>query len=170
MARSETRSGSEKSSEKGVLSRLIGAVTGEGHGDARSEADREITATDLLKEDHAKVRKLFKEYQNAPEGSKAAKKRIIDQVSRELEVHARIEEEIFYPACKALRDRSARLIVGESIEHHRQEADRAGRLRAGTRRSSPRRPCYGRWSGTMPTRKKAISSHRPRRSSMTTFS
>jgi hypothetical protein len=50
----------------------------------------------LLKADHRKVEELFEKYEKA--GSKKAE--IAQQICVELSVHATIEEEIFYPACK----------------------------------------------------------------------
>src|SRR6185369_13179090 len=70
------------------------------------------------KSEHDEVRKLFKEVGDASDGAAATKKRTIDRISRMLEVHAEMEETIFYPACRALRDEDARRIVGESMEEH----------------------------------------------------
>jgi hemerythrin superfamily protein len=72
----------------------------------------------LAEESAHDVRKLFKEYENAGEGAHAARKRTIDQVGRDLEIHAQLEERILYPACKSLRDEKARKMVGESLEEH----------------------------------------------------
>ena len=49
----------------------------------------------LLKSDHEKVKKLFKKIE-AEEDQEAT----FDQIKGALEVHATIEEEIFYPAGK----------------------------------------------------------------------
>jgi hypothetical protein len=50
----------------------------------------------LLKADHRKVEDLFEKY----EKSRGKKAEIARQICLELTVHATIEEEIFYPACK----------------------------------------------------------------------
>ena len=55
-------------------------------------------AVALLKADHAKVAALFEEYESA--SGDARKQKIADEVCMELTVHAKIEEEIFYPACE----------------------------------------------------------------------
>lgn len=52
----------------------------------------------LLKADHRKVEQLFAQYESAADD---AKDRIVRQVCAELIVHAIVEEEIFYPACRA---------------------------------------------------------------------
>ena len=52
----------------------------------------------LLKADHRKVEELFERFENARgEGSK---QKIALDICLELTVHAKIEEEIFYPACE----------------------------------------------------------------------
>jgi len=55
-------------------------------------------AIQLIKRDHKKVEGLFVKFEQAKNAS--AKQRICQQVIQELEVHAKLEEEIFYPAVK----------------------------------------------------------------------
>src|ERR1700730_10832752 len=95
---------------KSVIGRI--AVTG------RANSDDAPTATKLLKQQHDEVRRLFKEYDGSGEGAHAARKRIIDLAGRDLEAHAELEERIFYPACRSLKDEKARKMVGESLEEH----------------------------------------------------
>jgi hemerythrin superfamily protein len=52
----------------------------------------------LLKADHRKVEVLFEKYESAKSDGK--KKTLADQICLELTVHTKIEEDIFYPACK----------------------------------------------------------------------
>ena len=75
-----------------------------------------MDALELLKQDHKKVKELFKQVEGV-EGDKQ-KKKIFNQIKSELETHARIEEDIFYPAVQnydELRDK-----VLESVEEHKQ--------------------------------------------------
>lgn len=88
-------------------------ITGE---DGRPKGDRK--ATDILKEDHEKVKDLFKEFRDLDEGDAAGRRRIFDQVDRELTIHSAVEEEIFYPAVKATDDREAVDEVLEAREEH----------------------------------------------------
>ena len=90
---------------------MISAVTG--HGEIETDAPK---GTDLLKDQHDQVRKLFKQYEDLSDGATSARKLVIDQVSRDLEIHAQLEEKILYPACRALRDNKATDMVGESLE------------------------------------------------------
>ena len=52
----------------------------------------------LLKADHRKVEALFEQFEKAKDN--AGKKKLAQEICTELTVHATIEEEIFYPACK----------------------------------------------------------------------
>ena len=98
--------------KKGVLARIADSVSGNGE-------DRESpSATKLLKEQHDEVRSLFRQYESSGENAHASRKRLIDEASRQLEIHSELEERIFYPACRELEDEEARKMVGESLEEH----------------------------------------------------
>lgn len=71
-------------------------------------------ATVLLKADHKLVSTLFADYEATNSSSK--KKQLVDQICKELSIHAQVEEEIFYPAVqKALKDHE---LVPEAIVEH----------------------------------------------------
>ena len=59
---------------------------------------RKMDAIALLKADHRKVEDLFEKFEAAKDS--ARKKALAQEICTELSVHATIEEEIFYPACK----------------------------------------------------------------------
>jgi hemerythrin superfamily protein len=61
-------------------------------------ADSRADAIALLKADHRKVEGLFEQFEAAKGAEK--KQALAKQICTELTVHATIEEEIFYPACK----------------------------------------------------------------------
>jgi hemerythrin superfamily protein len=54
---------------------------------------------ELLKADHRKVKQLFSQFESAGEKEKAG---IFAEIARELQVHTKVEEEIFYPAVKKM--------------------------------------------------------------------
>jgi len=87
-------------------------------GDGEPQADRDEKATTMLKEDHDRVRDLFKRYDDLGERAHVEKGRIAAEVSRELDVHAQLEEKIFYPACMK-GEKDAEKIVRESFEEHK---------------------------------------------------
>ena len=57
----------------------------------------------LLKEDHAKVRKLLSQLSSAKQP--ARRKELLEKIATEVTIHTAVEEEIFYPA---FRDAAAR--------------------------------------------------------------
>ena len=71
-------------------------------------------ATQLIRQDHKKVEGLFKKFEQT-KGAQA-KRRLAENAMAELEVHAALEEEIFYPAVKREVDDGS--MVQEAIEEH----------------------------------------------------
>jgi hemerythrin superfamily protein len=61
-------------------------------------AEQKLDAVALLKADHRKVEELFEAFEKA--SGDGRKQKLAEQICMELTVHARIEEEIFYPACE----------------------------------------------------------------------
>ncbi|WP_310467985.1 hemerythrin domain-containing protein [Sphingomonas sp.] len=57
-----------------------------------------LDAVALLKKDHDTVDELFAKFEKA--SGDGSKRKIAEQICLELSVHAKIEEEIFYPACE----------------------------------------------------------------------
>jgi hemerythrin-like domain-containing protein len=74
----------------------------------------------MLKDDHKKVRELFREYEAAGERAHAKKGKIAREIFAELDIHAAIEEEIFYPAAKerGKKDKELKQTVLEGEEEH----------------------------------------------------
>jgi hemerythrin-like domain-containing protein len=88
-----------------------------------------MDALSLLKRDHAEiVAGLHDLIRTRPF---ARQRRMAEDVLRAIEVHGRIEEEIFYPALRARADRRSRLHVVEAIEEHRIIDDLLRRLETG---------------------------------------
>ena len=78
-------------------------------------------ATELLKQDHDAVKGLFKEFQEASENSDSDEKvDIVEEITTALEIHAALEEEIFYPAVKKARSENTKDEVREAYEEHQQ--------------------------------------------------
>ncbi|MES2015924.1 MAG: hemerythrin domain-containing protein [Pseudomonadota bacterium] len=68
---------------------------------------RPIDALDLLKADHGKVKQLFREFERmrgVDDDDDERKAELVDEICYELTVHSMIEEEIFYPALRAVAD------------------------------------------------------------------
>ena len=71
-------------------------------------------ATQMIRQDHKKVEGLFKKFEQT-KGAQA-KRRLAENAMAELEVHAALEEEIFYPAVKREVDDGS--MVQEALEEH----------------------------------------------------
>jgi hemerythrin-like domain-containing protein len=61
-------------------------------------------ALDMLKEDHDKVKKAFKEFEKLDREDTETMQQLVQTVCEELKVHAALEEEIFYPAVREAID------------------------------------------------------------------
>jgi iron-sulfur cluster repair protein YtfE (RIC family) len=75
-----------------------------------------MNAIELLKQDHDKVEKLFQKVK----GEQGSEEQLAEQIRIELEVHTKIEEQIFYPYLLENGDEEIQEIVKEGIEEHRQ--------------------------------------------------
>jgi hemerythrin-like domain-containing protein len=81
---------------------------------SKKSATRTPDAIALLKADHAKVKKMFKEFDKLKDAGK--KQDLANVICSELKVHTTIEEEIFYPAAReALADDD--LLDEAEVEH-----------------------------------------------------
>jgi hemerythrin superfamily protein len=76
-----------------------------------------MNAVELLKADHKVVEGLFKQVKASEESEHAT---LFKQIKAELDVHAHIEESIFYPKLKEEGNDKLVDIVLEGIEEHRQ--------------------------------------------------
>jgi hemerythrin superfamily protein len=75
-------------------------------------------AVALIKADHRKVEELFKEFEEAGDRAHKTKQRLVSQIIKELEVHATIEEETYYPAVAAKAKKDGKELVAEAVEEH----------------------------------------------------
>lgn len=77
-----------------------------------------IDAISLLLQDHQTVEKLFTRYEGLRGGNAVrAKRDVADEITKELSVHAAIEEQVFYPG---VRDAIGEDLVEEAIEEHQE--------------------------------------------------
>src|SRR5215217_5692158 len=70
-------------------------------------------AVALLKEDHRAVEDLFAQFEKA--SGDGRKQKLATQICLELSIHAKIEEEIFYPACEGKVEED--LLKESYVEH-----------------------------------------------------
>jgi hemerythrin superfamily protein len=82
----------------------------------KSRPKTTLDAIDLLKQDHDRVEKAFKEFEKLDRQDAAACRRLIGSVCEALKVHTTLEEEIFYPAVReAIGDED--LMNEAAVEH-----------------------------------------------------
>lgn len=75
----------------------------------------------LLKEDHKHVKKHFRDFEKMDAGADPqACQALVSRVCDELEVHAQLEEELFYPAAhRALSEKEGESLIDEAeVEHN----------------------------------------------------
>jgi Hemerythrin HHE cation binding domain len=74
-------------------------------------------AVQMLKDDHARVKRLFDQFEQTE--SDPEKEAIVQSTIRDLEIHAALEEEIVYPAIRALDDDEEHQDkMDEALEEH----------------------------------------------------
>ena len=88
------------------------------------------SATDMIREDHRKVEQLYRRYQGN-EGPAADKRALAEQICHELEVHASIEEGIFYPAVRAKLGPDSAGLVEAALREHGELKKLIGQIRDG---------------------------------------
>ena len=88
-----------------------------------------MDAIDLVKKDHDRVEELFRRFKGGggltglvrrATGTVPPRQRrtAVEGICRELDVHARIEEEILYPAIRSIHDADLDRMVKESLREH----------------------------------------------------
>src|SRR5262249_42499575 len=89
-------------------------------------------ATDMIRADHARVLATFHRYSS--DASPAMKRSLVATISLALEVHAQVEEEIFYPAMASIDN----ALIGRFLPEHDRVRSLIGELRA----ADPAEPQY----------------------------
>ena len=82
----------------------------------RSRTKTSTDAIDLLKQDHDRVEKRFKEFEKMDRQDAEACRELIGRVCEDLTVHTTLEEEIFYPAVREAID-DEDLMNEAAVEH-----------------------------------------------------
>lgn len=76
-----------------------------------------MNAVQLLKDDHRTVENLFRRYELSSDTE--TKREIVEQIIRELSIHAAIEEQVLYPETRReVREKSD--LADEGLEEHRE--------------------------------------------------
>jgi hemerythrin-like domain-containing protein len=77
-----------------------------------------LDAIAILIEEHRAARALFQAFEDVAPDATAARRRIVELACKELEIHATLEQEVFYPAARAqLAAHDIPLIDEDAREH-----------------------------------------------------
>ena len=82
---------------------------------AKSKA-KATGAVELLKEQHDKVKKAFKEFEKLDREDTEAQQQLVQSVCEDLKLHTTLEEELFYPAAREAID-DEDLLNEAQVEH-----------------------------------------------------
>ena len=72
----------------------------------------------ILKDDHKRVRALFKKFQDTAPNAHVTRGHIVDEIIQELTVHTYIENEVMYPQIRALLPELEQDVLESYEEHH----------------------------------------------------
>jgi hypothetical protein len=101
-----------KSAQKGAAKKTADGGTKSAQADGGGKAEQDAVA--LLENDHRTVEGLFSEFESASDS--ASKGEIARKICIELMVHTKIEEELFYPACRE-NEVDADVLDEAQVEH-----------------------------------------------------
>ena len=85
---------------------------------ATTQRTQATNAAEMLRKDHLKVKALFREYEELGDRAHKSKQRLAEQIFAELEIHTRLEEEVFYPAAREADEEELGEVVAEGFEEH----------------------------------------------------
>lgn len=77
-----------------------------------------MDAITFLKQDHKAVEGLFKRFEKATREGGEDRSALVDEIIKELAVHAAIEEQVFYPSVRAEVDETNDVVLESLEEHH----------------------------------------------------
>ena len=122
---------SETAEQKDNVSGASMTATAAEHTESVATTPRQTGTSDhaveMLKADHQRVHSLFEDYETAGGEDKTA---IASKIMKELEIHAAIEEEIFYPAFREKSGEQGRDMVTEALEEHQSVKTTLKQLKA----------------------------------------
>lgn len=72
----------------------------------------------VLREDHKRIRALFRDFQKAGDGATATKGRLATKIIEELTVHTYLENEVMYPEVRSLLPELEDDVLESYEEHH----------------------------------------------------
>jgi uncharacterized membrane protein len=87
-------------------------------------------AVAMIQEDHRRVESLYQDYQRL-DGQPTEQRPVVEHICDALEIHAKLEEDIFYPAVQARVRQDGPDLVAEAIKEHKEMKRLIGQLQSG---------------------------------------
>jgi len=87
-------------------------------------------AVAMIKEDHRQVESLYQDYQRL-DRQPTEQRQVVEHICDALEIHARLEEDIFYPAVQARMYQNRPDLVEEALKEHKAVKRLIGQLQNG---------------------------------------
>lgn len=76
-------------------------------------------ATQLLRDDHKRIRGLFRQFEAVDVRAHEMKSGVVREIFMELEIHSRLEQELFYPAFQSAAGELSTVLVGKALDEHK---------------------------------------------------
>jgi hemerythrin superfamily protein len=77
-----------------------------------------MDAITMLKDDHKRVKQLFRDFEKSGARAQRTRAKIVENIIKELSVHAAVEEQVFYPAVKGVSEELTKHVLESLEEHH----------------------------------------------------
>lgn len=90
----------------------------------------QIEATQALRNDHKRMRGLFRQVETVDLRAKEMKEGVVREIFMELEIHTTVEEEIFYPSLRDVLDEEHLPLIDQSFQEHADLKASIGVLRS----------------------------------------
>ena len=111
---SKSKNGAKKRSTSSAPKRRAQSTNSRQARDGRG-----MDATELLMQDHENVQGLFAQFERSREDAQK-KSMLFEKIKDELQMHTKVEEEIFYPAVEDLPIERAKDDIEHSIQDHEE--------------------------------------------------
>jgi hypothetical protein len=96
-----------------------------------------VNATQFLRDDHRTIRGLFSQFEAVDARAPEMKDGVCREILMKLEIHQKVETELFYPAAMELLDKEGQALVQRSLDEHGALERLLGEIR-GMERNDPR--------------------------------
>lgn len=94
---------------------------------SKADATKSDDALAILKQDHERVQAMFEQYEALGERAHAGKRKLANEICRELSLHAELEEALFYPALRGA-GKDYHEMVDEALVEHAAAKDLIGQI------------------------------------------